>query len=299
MDEATRSIDAFLRTRYQRLGHQEGTNHRSLMALWNRFRTLADPHFAVELCGGDESRFAQRVWEMLVADRLMSAGFNVSSADKGPDFLVEKDGKKIWVEAIAPDIGDGPNRLPNSYISPKDSEEIDIPYQQILLRWTAAISEKRKKYIDFIESGVIEVSDPYVIAINSCLLGRNGFIGASQYPAIVEVLFSVGPVSFIIDRETGEKFDNGRSYRPSVENKNKSDVSTSIFVRPDYSGISAIIATHIPPDDPTNLSNWVTVCNPHATHTLPPGWLGTGDSYVMRNEDDLIKIIQYQQTGNQ
>jgi hypothetical protein len=57
---------------------------------------LEDPHFEQQL---DRDAHA-RLWEMMLAKILKSAGYELKSADHGPDFVIEKDGKRIFIEAI-------------------------------------------------------------------------------------------------------------------------------------------------------------------------------------------------------
>jgi hypothetical protein len=71
---------------------------------------LEDPHFEQEL---DRDANA-RLWEMMVAKILKFEGYEPKSTDHGPDFVVEKDGRRIFIEAICPGPGDegNPNSVP-------------------------------------------------------------------------------------------------------------------------------------------------------------------------------------------
>src|SRR5882762_2339214 len=72
--------------------------------LWSRFQVsgLADAHFAEELTNGEDGKFWQRAWEMLLADYLTRSGHQLKSSDHGPDFCLDQEGTCIWVEAITP-----------------------------------------------------------------------------------------------------------------------------------------------------------------------------------------------------
>lgn len=292
MDAQTQAIDTFLQGRYAGAGERGDAVRSLLLRLWSNFSVHADPHFVTELCSGDESRFAQRVWEMVLADRLVSAGFHISSAAEGPDLLVQKDGKKVWVEAVVPDVGDGVNRLPESYLHPRDFEVVDVPHQQILLRWTAAIREKHRKYQLYLKNGIVQPNDPYVVAVNSCLLGSYGFDGISQFPVAVEAVFPLGPLQVTINRQTLERTGQGHSYRASVLNANNAEVPTDIFTDRGHAGISAVLAAHIHPHDPSHPSAWVLVHNPLGTAPVLEGWFGLGDEYVAALGSDFVELTR-------
>src|SRR5437879_13909766 len=77
--------------------------------LWLIYEPYADKHFL------DESRcqFHQRTWELYVGCTLIQHGFVPKKvSDEGPEFYVEIGGKKIWIEAIAPEPGQGPDAVP-------------------------------------------------------------------------------------------------------------------------------------------------------------------------------------------
>src|SRR5689334_13838931 len=69
---------------------------------------LADEDFEANLCAGDESRYWQRLSEALVGHELLEKGLRVRPSRKGPDFLVDHEGRNIWIEVICPE----PSGLP-------------------------------------------------------------------------------------------------------------------------------------------------------------------------------------------
>jgi hypothetical protein len=293
VDHPTQTIDTFLQARYSHLGNRSDSLRSPIMRLWETFRAYADPHFVAELCSGDESRFAQRVWEMVLADRLVSAGFQLSSASEGPDLLISKDGKKAWVEAIVPDVGVGANRLPDEYLQFQDCGVVNVPHEQILLRWTAATREKHRKYQLYLKNGTIGPTDHFIVAINSCLLGYCGFDGISQFPVAVEALIPVGPIQITSDRRTLKQTGQGHSYRASVLNANDAEVPTDNFTNPDHAGISAVLAAHVPPDDLLRSSSWIVVHNPRGTAPIPQGWLGLNEEYVATLGPDFVELTRH------
>ena len=69
---------------------------------------LEDFHLEKQL---DQDPNAQ-LWEMMVGKILEVEGYQPKSTDQGPDFVIEKDGKKVFIEAVCPGPGDDTN--PNS-----------------------------------------------------------------------------------------------------------------------------------------------------------------------------------------
>lgn len=242
-------IAEFVACRYANAREDEGRAvQERLLSMWDRFAPHADSHFVEQLCSGDDSRFHQRFWEMSLAEHLEQCGFSISSDDEGPDLRAVEDERVFWLEAVVPDVGSGQNRLPEDYLRPTMGKVVTVPHEAILLRWTAAIKEKFRKYGGYREKGIVSAGEPYIIAVNSFLLGSQGFHGVSQYPHAVEAVFPVGPLQITIDRETLKQTGQGHQYRPFVLNANRRDVPTNVFLNPEYATISAVLGTHDSPD---------------------------------------------------
>ncbi|MFA5111444.1 MAG: hypothetical protein WC443_08575, partial [Desulfobaccales bacterium] len=116
-------------------------------SLWIRYRDLKDsknlylkdPHCRTSALNGFLSRF----WEMYLAVTLHDHGFKLERyGNKGPEFYFWHNNRKVWVEAVAPGPGINENRVPGC----SNSILKDVPEEKILLRFTNALDEKRKKY---------------------------------------------------------------------------------------------------------------------------------------------------------
>ena len=135
-------VEAAIRRRYDT--NPAARDH--YVALWHEFSTmdLADAHFVSEITGDKDTKFWQRLWEMVLGRHLSRLQHRLSSADKGPDFRFEAEGKTVWCEAIAPE----PKGLPGDWLTlskPDDIRVHSVPHEAMLLRWTAALKEKRDK----------------------------------------------------------------------------------------------------------------------------------------------------------
>jgi hypothetical protein len=71
---------------------------------------LEDRHFEQQL---DRDPHA-RLWEMMLAMVLKSEGYELKSTNHGPDFVIETDSKRVFIEAVCPGSGDesNPNSVP-------------------------------------------------------------------------------------------------------------------------------------------------------------------------------------------
>jgi hypothetical protein len=249
----------------------------SLVSLWEKYLSLGLPnaHFVTELTGGKKEVVFQRAWEMMVARHLDTQGHRLTSHDPGPDFRFEHGGLVVWVEAICPE----PKGLPADWMAELKPDEMkvgDFPHNEILLRWTAALKAKWEKLGEYRKKGIVGEKDAYVIAINGCQLGRLPLNeGISRYPFAVEAAYSVGPLTYHIDKATGKIVKAVVSIRQNIQNANKADVPTTMFVDPAYADVSAIIACTMDRSDDADLP--VDVIHNHfARVPVPRGVLGSG-----------------------
>jgi hypothetical protein len=277
------------------------------VALWHEYSAaeLADANFVSEITGDKDTKFWQRVWEMMLGRHLSRLGHRLSSAGEGPDFRFETEGKTVWCEAIAPE----PEGLPGDWLTLSEPGEIRVrsmPYEAMLLRWTTALKEKRDKLEGCIkkdritgedvfkpgyrQKGIVNDGDCYVIAVNSCQLSAHPVRDSiSGLPFAVETVFPVGPWAFPVLAEEGCLGDPFRTVRRFVKNHNGSPVATTGFLDPAYARVSALLgcATAYAPDDDLGL---VVVHNPLARVPLPVGVLGAAVEYVAHDTGDAYEL---------
>jgi hypothetical protein len=82
--------------------------------------------------------------------------------------LLERDGNRVWVEAVVATNGI-PGR-PDSVVEPNPDRSGKIPEEKLVLRYANAISEKYRKYRGYLRDGIIHKNDAFVIAINGAAL---------------------------------------------------------------------------------------------------------------------------------
>ncbi|MGA3303553.1 MAG: hypothetical protein ABSC72_09735 [Methylovirgula sp.] len=209
---------------------------------------LAPPNLRQEVSSGERGLRAH-IWEAMLYRHFFERGFEfrrnnvVRAGQRGPDFGIIRNGATIWIEAIVP----APEGIPTEYLkTPKVGEVIlkTMPHQEILLRWTAALKEKREKFQWYVENGIVLASEPTVIAINGCRLREFAIDdhGISQMPFAVEATFPVGPMAVPISLDGHPDGKATRIPRHSIQNANGAEVRTDSFLNPLYENISAVIA---------------------------------------------------------
>jgi hypothetical protein len=91
---------------------------------------LADPNFEGSLCSGDDARYWQRLSEALLAHEFLEVGLYLCPSRGGPDFLIQHEGRKIWIEVICPE----PAGIPTEWLQSKLDKATTLPHEAILLR---------------------------------------------------------------------------------------------------------------------------------------------------------------------
>ena len=198
-------------------------------SLWQIYQPLADKHFLSDC----KKHFHQRTWEMYLGVALIKNGLDISSSEKGPDFVVDK-GKEseIFIEATACARGDTKDAVPREYFAKKLKEirALDVPYDKMLIRLTNSLDSKYKKYKNFIK----KKEKPYIIAINRAGLGY-----LDDIPLILKCLFGLGFQSFqMID---GKLFNAGWTMKKIVFKENGVEVPISFFEEGEHNIVSGVI----------------------------------------------------------
>ena len=141
--------------------------------LWKEFcaHGLNDSNFLTEF----RLHTHQRWFEMYLAVSLKGVGLNVkrppnSEREGGPDFLIKNGKRKIWVEAVCSGPGEEGKLDSVPKLQYKSGEQVParyiLPQDQIVLRLHSSLTEKGKKYEDYLEKEIVKQDDVLVVAIN-------------------------------------------------------------------------------------------------------------------------------------
>lgn len=248
-----------------------------------------DKEVEKRLCSKNENTYWQQLSEILLDDKLSKAGIQITRKTSGPDFLVEHEGKRIWIEVITPE----PKEMPEEWINcnSKIIRTYNTPFDAIRLRWTGAIKDKSDKLQEYLKKGWVTHEDVYVIAVNGRLLrGLDGvwpeLYGDSQHPFAVEATLFLGASGISNDRQ-GVSHQH-RSYTPKPKG---TPVPTGIFFDPNFSGVSGIWAVDV--DETLLLGKniyMVVVHNPNANAKIPRNFLPAYSEYVATDQGDQYEL---------
>jgi hypothetical protein len=186
-----------------------------------------------------------------------------------------------------------PEGIPDDYLRVPGHGELTVgsfPQQQILLRWTSALRDKRAKLQRYLSDGIISDTEATVIAVNGCRTGLGcQDNGITQLPFAVEAVFPVGPLAVRVDRNDGRVVgDAYHTARFRIDNRNGAPVPTDNFFNPVYANVSAIVGcgrSHM--CDGLQLA---VVHNPLARVPLPHGLLGANKEYIAEDEGEFYSL---------
>ncbi len=241
--------------------------------LWKEVHSYLDPDLLHEL----PNQFHQRFWEMYLAASMREAGLSLDQKKSrdGPDICIKVGESRIWIEAVTASSGQG-----NDAVKKAECGVVrDVPDDQIKLRLLNAFTEKTKKYKQYLEKNWVNVEDHYIIAINAAQVPSARL--EREIPRIVRCLLPFGDQVLHLDRETLELFDTSYEYQQYVTKASGSEIETTSFLNPEYSGVSAVIYSCVDVFQyPKEIGQSLLLFhNPLASNRLSPGFLKKGNEY--------------------
>jgi hypothetical protein len=258
---------------------------RALDAMWTQFQPYADPSFEEEFARNPEARF----WEMFVGCALLSAGKTLRPAinrhrDGGqPDICVIEDGRRIWIEAIAPDAGDNPDdRVPDITPINEGGRIQRAPNRQVQLRITSALWTKSQKVARYIAEGVIDADEVCLIATGGCHFGI--YAGGMGLPLAVSSVFPIGNYHVQIRRDTLEVAGEGYARCEEIP-REEGAIPRTAFMDDRFSHISGMIWSRVSignmnrAERPLSLIHNLVAANP-----IPRNW-GVWDREFVCEDD--------------
>jgi len=253
--------------------------------LWKRFAPYADPDFPLEFSKQLQPRF----WELYLGCSLLDLGFSIipKSSSKGPDFHIVLDGRNIWIEAIAPNNGEGPDAVPDIY---EHSGFDPMPEDKIILRFTNAITEKKKKLDAYIRSGIVSSNDIFVIALNGG--GINMLMFDGPMPTVIKSVYPVGDEVVTVDVVSRKVISDKYKLRFEIIKDSRKAVSTRAFINPEYINITGILYSNVSLGTlPSKLGDdFLFIHNSIAISKLKYGWLRTGKE-CYKEENQLLVMV--------
>lgn len=233
----------------------DSKHHKSktqIESIWGIYKGRESRNFIREA----QVNFYQRWWEMYLAVGLLNLNFDIETDkdDKGSDIKVILPNKKIvWIEAIAPKIGETKGAVP--HIKKGVS---DLPEREFLLRLNKALSDKLNVFMNYLKKDLIKKGDYCIIALSSCALDHYGDLMDFPVPAPLKVLAGCGKL-------VHSKKGNYVARRNHIQTSPR-EVDARFFDNSNSTCISAVLYSNADPlNCPINPeSSFQLFSNPHS-----------------------------------
>lgn len=154
-----------------------------LEKLWKKVYEFVDKSFRKRLID-NRLQFKQYLWELYLIYYFILINKHVIKRknNSGPDILIEDGEEKIFIECIAPTVGENENRVPEMKFDIVDV----VPISEIKKRFEFALKNKVNKIKKYIEEGIIQKEDKVYIAINTSCLSYYGELMDLKEPLLLE-----------------------------------------------------------------------------------------------------------------
>lgn len=257
----------------------------SIAALWKAFQPYADPDFVEKFRRCPD----QHYWEMYLGWCLLDKSLKLSPTNgKGPDFCIHADGKKIWIEAVAPTAGQEgkTDSIPERIRSPDRCDTQDLPREKIILRFRTGLDDKENKFTAYVQNGQVGENDIKVIALSSGAI--RGWPMGGPLPYILNTVFPIGTPTSGSGHNIGREY----SFQQAVTKSNGSPVETLFFTDSTHSDISAVIYSDAHIENPSLPvgNDLLLIHNPFAATPLPEGILPCVREYWAEDEGERWAI---------
>jgi hypothetical protein len=259
----------------------------ALDAMWAIFEPYADPDFCDGFARDPEARF----WEMYVGCRLLWADKALLPASERrrnggqPDLCVIDGDRRVWIEAIAPDLGaEGPDQVRGPRLINDGGGFEPAPIRQAQLRATGALRTKSRVIENYIREGIIGSNDVRLIAIGAGRFGAH--VSEWPLPLIMSALFPIGDMFVTLDRFTGGVIDQGFEASLHIV-RHGEPIERTAFINDLFSHISGVLWSRIGIGNMDSLMRPLTfVHNPNAAVRMPESWGVWDREFVTMEYDD-------------
>lgn len=252
--------------------------------LWETVNPFLDSDFSSKL----PLEFHQRFWELYMAASVLESNLHLVPRDSGrsntgPDICIKAEhNKRIWIEAVTASSGIGVDAVQET----ESGIAHDVPDDQIKLRLLNSFDEKHRKYIQYLKNNSVELGEAYIIALNAALIPSANL--EREIPRIVRALLPFGHQTLHFDSNSFKIVDSTYEYKGAVKKLSGTEIPTTSFLNPNYSGISAVIYSNVDAFNyPSTLgSSLLLFHNPLAANPLPAGFLKRGVEYWVEKQNN-------------
>ena len=251
--------------------------------LWQKYKPYAHKGFKKKA----QKEFIQLWWEMFLTIGIKEIGCNIEpiKSNAGPDIKIQMDNYRIWIEAVVPQTGEGKDKVHTMEFN----KFPDYPSDQLVLRLSSVINEKKNKFEKYINKGIVKTEDLCIIAVCTC--GLNKFASLDQYLPL-RVLSGLGNQT--INLNTGERY-----YLPKDHTLKQSgtEIDSNLFNQQKFEIISAILYSdqEILDTPPIASKTFRFYINPKCNKSFPSIFIDNIETWKKikksKNTVEWIKII--------
>jgi hypothetical protein len=201
---------------------------------YNGAKEYLDENFLSQL-DIEEHRISKES-ELILAHELLSRKYSFKKRLKngGPDFLLEYEGKKIWIEVVAPKEGDYPV-LKNKVVSDNGGVSGVVDDKNCKIKISSALYDKTtKQYLDWIKKGIVKNNDVKVICINVCNLND----GPEYCPNVASVLYGIQRTFYVDDKAL---YGEWEAHPPIQKPTSGTALEMGLFKQPDYKIVDGVL----------------------------------------------------------
>jgi leucyl-tRNA synthetase len=257
-----------------------------LQAMWDQYAPFADTNFRNGFARDPDARF----WEMFLGCALLDAGKSLlpaverRKAGGQPDICILDGKRRIWIEAIAPDEGRGPDQVRGPQSTEEGGGFGPVPVRQAQLRVTGALWTKSNIVQRYLNEGVIGPNDVRIIAIGGGRFGRH--VPEGGLPLILSSVFPIGQEYVSIDRETGAVV--GQGFEPSLTISRQGDpIPRTAFIDGPFAHVSGVLWSRVSIGNMSRAERPLTfVHNPQSDVGLSQSWGVWDREFVAKNDGD-------------
>jgi hypothetical protein len=249
---------------------QEAAIKQALEAMWLRYEPYADADFAAGFARDPEGRF----WEMHLGCALLDAGktlqaqVNRADGQGNPDLCVIDGDRRIWIEAIAPELGDGADQVPDLFVMEGVAQP--QPLRQVHLRITSGLWTKTQKLQRYRADGVIGEQDVCLVAVGG---GRFALQAAGEeFPTALSAVYPIGNAFVRINRDNLQVVVHGYERNEVIERAGN-NVRRTAFFDETFADVSGLIWSRASVGNMDRAARPLALIHNHvARNRMPRAW---------------------------
>lgn len=154
-----------------------------LERLWRQTSSTMDKSYRIRILD-NPIQFKQYLWEMCLKNYFIQKGKILKKSPKnvGPDIYFENNFKNVYIECIAPEVGENDFKVPEMELNSCGP----IPIEELKQRLKDALNTKISKYKEYIDKGIVLEKDKLLIAVNTSCLSNYGNLMDCIEPLILD-----------------------------------------------------------------------------------------------------------------